>query len=302
MSKVKLITLVISYLTLLLNPLKAEEKKGSLEDIVDFIESNPTKVKQSNNKEESPEKLIELPKSLPANLLFLNFKEKPLPDLKPSLEAKPGEIAKWLKEQDLSKAYDKRYEEYQEFILINSDAISEKQKEQIENLFAEINEELNKLENITVIKNHDESLLGPLVPTKGHKPISTNSLGEQASEDIENGSSNIRVSDSPKRSILRKPSFGFEKGPDEEEKISSLNILDGVCQDKNSKSIVPIDLNLLSKNVVVLERALLDESNTLDERIKIYCTLLKYYELTENNDRLIDFLYLNMPADEVKCP
>ena len=66
-----------------------------------------------------------------------------------------------------------------------------------------------------------------------------------------------------------------------------------------------LDLNLpqdvLTKLISELEAALVSSNSSLSDKQKIFCLLLDYYQKTQNEDKLIMFLFLNMPAGDLSC-
>ena len=73
-----------------------------------------------------------------------------------------------------------------------------------------------------------------------------------------------------------------------------LTQVDSVCL-LRQRIELNLESSLIEKIVGLLERELVDEQVSLASRKETYCVLEAYYTQTDNVDRLIEFLYLNMP-------
>ncbi|MEE2671356.1 MAG: hypothetical protein VYA54_06590 [Bdellovibrionota bacterium] len=84
--------------------------------------------------------------------------------------------------------------------------------------------------------------------------------------------------------------------PDEFESFNN-NIETIICHFEN-RAELELPQDVIHALVQNLELALVSSETSLEDKLAIYCLLSNFYEANELYDRLIDFLYLNMPDSD----
>lgn len=79
-----------------------------------------------------------------------------------------------------------------------------------------------------------------------------------------------------------------------------LTLADAICQFEKRQEL-NLSQQLVDEVLLYLEDGLIDQETSLKEKQDIFCTLLTYYEEIGDFDKLIEFLYLNMPEGDNFC-
>ncbi|MBL6991688.1 MAG: hypothetical protein ISR65_18045 [Bacteriovoracaceae bacterium] len=233
--------------------------------------------------------------TLPKSMSFLNFYQDQSLFIAPLSKDEVKQAAYEIVNKDFEDLYQQASEETQILCMTAEDELIIQKCDDVLEMFSVINDQINLI--------LDQASLEPGEGLANLVGINQNAFnGENVTYNLASSSDPHhdlhQESDStPSRnSVLTKGHIHPTKTAANDH--SSLDL--DLCNVQKWKTI-PLPIELLKRSVSKLEEALIDDKVSLANKKKIYCTLDTYYNQNDLTDKLIYFLYLNMPPGENFC-
>ncbi|MDD0854587.1 hypothetical protein HBN50_15855 [Halobacteriovorax sp. GB3] len=241
------------------------------------VEINGVEKTQVNNKAQETLELQSVPKFLSFLHMHKSLEYSSLPEL---ADEELRLIKKYIEANDFLEVYELAYAQAQEECFF-VDSSLEKKCEALLDIYFAVNELLHSGEEYEV--DAEEKKLGIVLD------------GASITEEI-------AVKNDPNYKLM------IESQSTENRYMSTVikdnNLKERadfyICEFKKEASI-SVDVPYMKELTDGLESVLVSEETALNKKKEIFCLLWDFYQRTENYDRLINFLYLNVPEGENFC-